>query len=368
MNTAFEAPVKKPETDFHKCSSCGGEVFFDPEIQALHCQYCGGKHQIELQPTAIHEYDYDTAHDTANLDWGTESRVIHCNSCGADTVIDGNVKSQACAFCGSDHVIKHEEGSGIAPESLVPFQISKKSALEQFTKWIRSRFFAPRALKENYRKDNLKGVYIPSWTYDADSASNYTAQAGTYYYVNETRMVKNSKGKMERRTVRVRKIRWRPVSGRYNLHFNDHLVNASGSMNESLLKGLQPFDLNGLVPYSPEFLAGYLAERYSVGLKAGWDRASKEMDRILHQQITRHIRADQVRMLSVNTQYSSIKYKHLLLPLWISAYTFKGKTYQFMVNGQTGKVKGHAPVSVWKVAALVVGIAAVAAVLIYYFA
>lgn len=343
-------------------------MVFAPEVQVLQCSYCSSKRNIELQPTVIREYDFDSADDTANLSWGTETRVFHCNNCGADTVIDSFAKSHSCAFCGSTHVIRQEtQETGIAPESLVPFKVTKIAALDNFNKWIGSRFFAPRALKNSYQKDSIKGAYIPFWTYDADTDSNYSAQAGTYYYVTEPRTVRDKDGKTRTEYVQVRKTRWRPVTGRFNRHFNDHLVNASRNIEEGLLGKIEPFDLNQLVPYSPEFLAGFLAERYSINLKDGWERAKGRLSQTLHTEITRHIAADEVRGLNVNTNWSNIKYKHFLLPIWLSSYTYKDKIYHFMVNGQTGRVHGEAPTSFWKVAGVVAAVAAVIGLVVYIF-
>lgn len=349
-----------------KCPACGGEMVFDPEQQTMHCSYCGQKAAVTVQTGAILEYDFKTAENTANLNWGAVKKVIHCNNCGADTVVDGSSAAAECAFCGSAHIIDQDSGAGIAPESLVPFKINKNTALDNFTRWIKKRFFAPGALKKNYRREGIAGVYVPYWTYDADSETNYRAEAGTYYYTTEKYTVKKD-GKTETRQRQVRHTRWRPVHGRFARNFDDFLVNASRQVDDKLIRKIEPFDLKELVQYQADFLAGFMAEKYSVGLKEGWEKAQKEMEKQLRDEITRHINADEVRSLSLNTVFSNIRFKHLLLPVWISAYQFNNKIYKFLVNGQTGKVHGEAPVSFWKVAGLIAAVLAVIAVLILVF-
>ncbi|NLY39685.1 MAG: hypothetical protein GX044_10380 [Firmicutes bacterium] len=349
-----------------KCPSCGGEMVFDPEHQTLHCAYCGKKAAVTVQTGAILEYDFKTAENTANLDWGAVKKVIHCHNCGAETVVDGSSVAAECAFCGSSHIIDQESSAGIAPESLVPFKVSKNTAEENFSQWIRKRFFAPRALKKNYRREAIAGVYVPFWTYDADSETEYWAEAGTYYYTTEKYTVKKE-GKTETRERRVRHTRWRPVNGHFARNFDDFLVNASRQVDDKLIRKIEPFDLKELVQYQAGFLAGFTAERYSVGLKEGWEKAQQEMEKQLRDEITRHIAADEVRRLSLNTVFRNIRFKHILLPVWVSTYLFNNKVYKFLVNGQTGKVHGEAPVSFWKVAGLIAAVLALIAVLIIIF-
>ena len=346
-----------------RCPACGGEMAFDPDLQTMHCSFCSHKAAVEIQTGAIMEYDFKSAENTANLNWGAIKKVIHCNNCGADSVLDESSASAECAFCGSSQIINQDSSAGIAPESLVPFKISKNAAIDNFSKWIKKRFFAPGALKSNYRKEGISGVYIPYWSFDANSDSNYRAEAGTYYHETENYTVEKD-GKTETRQRQVRQTRWRNVHGNFSKQFDDVLVNASRQVDHKLIKNLEPFNLNELVQYQPDFLAGFLAERYSIGLKEGWENAQQGLERQLHDDVKKFINADEVRGLSVNTVYNDVKYKHLLLPVWISTYLFNNKVYKFMVNGQTGKVHGESPVSFWKVAGLIAVIVIVFGVII----
>jgi len=348
---------KRESTDRFPCPSCGGNMAFDPESQSLLCPYCKNSIDISKSKGEIKEYDLESAEIDAPKDWGKEKRVIHCESCGAETVLDENATSQFCAFCGSSHIVKIEESPGIVPESLIPFKVSREAALEKFKKWINKRFFAPNALKKEYQNQKLSGIYVPCWTYDSQTYSTYTAEAGTYYYVTENHWVEEN-GKRKMVTRQVRKIRWRFVSGTHEEFFDDVLVNASKKVDESLMSKLEPFHLKELVHYKPEYLSGFLAERYSIGLKEGWDKAKNIIRDSIRSSITGKIAADEVRNLCVNTMHSNVKYKHILLPIWMSAYTYRGKVYNYMVNGETGEVQGKAPVSPLKVIAVILGVIA----------
>lgn len=365
LQNEIESKVQK-DTDKFPCSSCGANMHFDPESGSLTCTYCGNKIEISNDTTEIKEYDFSSARESADENWGIENSVIKCDGCGAETVIGVNDAAQFCAFCGSSHIVKQDKSAGIVPESLIPFKVTDKNSKQLFSKWVGKRFFAPKALKNSYQLQRLKGVYIPCWTYDAETFSKYTGEGGTYYYVTETRTVTEN-GKQVTKNVQVRKIRWWPTSGTYVKFFNDYPVYASAQLDSKLMAHLEPFDSNELVHYKPQYLSGFLAERYSIGLEEGWLKARDYFKDKIHSGVVEQINADETRNIHIMTAYHNVKYKLTMLPVWISAYKYKNKAYTFMVNGQTGKVSGHAPVSIPKILLLVGAGLALIALAFYLF-
>ena len=200
-------------------------------------------------------------------------------------------------------------------------------------------------------------MYLPYWTYDAQTTSNFTARAGY------DRTVKDRDG--NRKTV----TDWRHVSGIYQEFFDDVTVMASKRQADSGVRACEPFDFSKLVPYSPQVVAGFVAERYSIGLKEGWNSAQKTIQSRLSSSISsyvrRHWNADRSDSVRFSTLYSNITYKYLLVPTWISSFKYKDKVYQFAVNGQTAKVGGKAPVSAWRVILFILAIIGVIAALAY---
>ena len=349
------------KNDNFKCPSCGADMRYDPGSGMLHCDFCDRKEEICANNEDIEEYDFLSAEtDTSLNDWGAETKTIECKNCGGKTVVPSDQTTVNCAFCGSSSVVSIDELPGIKPESLIPFKIESSKALSLFGGWIKKRYLAPFSLKKEYKAGNLKGVYIPYWSYDANTLSTYTGQAGDYYYVTEMRTV-TINGRTETRPHRVQKIRWRFVSGSYDKFFDDIIFNDSGNVDQKLIEKIEPFHLNELVKYNPKFLAGFAAERYKSGLKAVWERAKAHMSRIIRADIRAIIKrgCDVVGTVNVCTNYTDIKYKHMLLPVWISSYKFKGKMYNFFVNGQTGEVQGSSPKSALKIAGIVLIIAAI---------
>jgi hypothetical protein len=150
------------------------------------------------------------------------------------------------------------------------------------------------------------------------------------------------------------KTRWYPASGTYRHIFDDVLICASNQEGGNLIKRLEPFYTQELIPYKNEYLSGLCAEKYSIGLEQGFTEAKSVIRSELYKMIRNQINADEVRNLRIRTSYSDVTFKHILLPIWIAAYRYKDKIYKFVVNGQTGLVRGKAPISIVKIIALTV--------------
>ena len=190
--------------------------------------------------------------------------------------------------------------------------------------------------------------------------------AGHYYYVTE-HYTEEVNGKTVRRTRQVRRTRWEHAAGRDAHFFDDELVVASKGLKPGLVRQLFPFDTTKLALYQPSFLAGWEAERYQIDLKSGWTIGRKLMDDEIRNRCAAKIPGDTYKNLNVSSEFSAVTFKHILLPIWIAAYHYKDKLYQFLVNGQTGKVSGTSPKSWIKITLFVLAIAAVVAG-IYYLA
>lgn len=345
------------------CGGCGGPMQFDTASQGLKCGYCGSEQSIEQlmgQPQE-HPMDGDDEGDAALTDWGAEQQAIHCESCGGETLIPAGQTATACVFCGSPKVLPQGDPGSIRPESVIPFRTSRSDAVALFKKWKRKRWFMPNEFKKQDVNAKLNGIYIPYWTYDTDAYSVYSAEVGVYHYrtVTRTRVVN---GKTETYTEQERYTVWHWTNGDYERSFDDILIPASGQYDGALLEKLGDFDLSQLTGYKPEYLSGFIAERYSVSRREGWASAQAKADDVLESAIRSKIGGDEIRNLSIRTRYSGVTYKHLLLPVWNAGYTYKSKPYRYMVNGQTGTVSGRVPRSAAKITLFVLACLAVAGI------
>ena len=345
------------------CNSCGADLRYAPGNDALICDHCGNRQEIEGEGPwrgGIRELDFRKAleHGLAEEDI-EETRVLSCTNCGAQIEFDPQIHAAECPYCATPVVTDTGPHRHIKPKGVVPFYLSEEDARDAMTEWLGRLWFAPSGLQAYARKGRrLSGIYVPFWTFDAQTRSQYTGERGTVYH--ENRSVRRN-GRTE--TKRVAKVRWRRVSGRVARAFDDVLVLASRSLPKTFTDALQPWDLSQLTPYRPEFLAGFRAEGYAVELADGYEEAREIMDRVIARDVRFDIGGDRQRIHQIDTDVSQVTFKHVLLPIWMAAYKYQGKSYRFVVNAQTGQVRGERPWSAWKIAfAVALGLLAAAAV------
>ncbi len=335
------------------CDNCGAQLVFAPGQTSLTCPYCGHVQEIpesegEAVAEALQEIDYASA--VAGMTRGAEyetTRVLRCSNCGAQNEFPEGTQATSCPFCATPLIAATASTNRhIKPAALIPFQLSESQARDAMTRWLGGLWFAPNGLQEYARKGRkMDGIYVPYWTFDAQTETDYRGQRGDDYYVTRTRTVN---GKTE--TYQERRTRWTSVSGRVRRFFNDVLVMASHSLPRAHTDALEPWDLGALAPYRPDYLSGFSAEAYGVELEDGLREARAKMDAVIDNDIRRDIGGDHQRITGKHTEMSEVTFKHVLLPVWMAAYRFQDRSFRFVVNGQTGKVQGERPWSKWKIA------------------
>jgi len=348
------------------CEQCGAVLNYAVGTRTMECQYCGHANAIEHSAEQLEELDFHGVlkrlQDSPTIT--PETNVISCPNCAAQFALDAHIHAGDCPFCGTSVVTETSHSRPLKPKGLLPFAISDDEARESYRNWLNQRWFAPNALKKYARSDaSLNGVYIPYWTYDSDTSTAYSGQRGEVYYVTQ-RYTTTVNGRRVTRSRQVPKVRWYPASGRTSRHFDDVLVGASRTLPRKITDWLAPWDLENLVPYTEDYLAGFSSEVYQVDLDEGFNIAQQTMDKVIRSDVRQAIGGDQQRINRVNTRHSDTTFKHVLLPLWTAGFQFRGKTYRFVVNGRTGKVQGERPYSAVKITlAVLAGLALVLATL-----
>jgi len=352
------------QEEVRPCPNCGARTVYNPDIKKLFCEYCHGSWDLDIVPVeAAMENDYLEAVSRENEDWTDKKITIECKSCGAVTEYAATVQSTTCPFCDSVQVVENElTKKTIAPSHLIPFMFGEEKARGKFAQFLKKKWLAPRALKKMAKLEKMKGIYYPYWTYDADTYSKYTADSGEDYTVT-VQKTRIENGKTVVYNATETRTKWVRVSGDYSFFADDVLVISTNETVSDICRRVEPFDHSALIPYNPQFLAGFAAQRYTVGLVDGFELAKSRIAEMIEAGIDNEVRriyhADHVRNINATTQYDNIKFKHILLPLWVSSYCYKEKVYRYIVNGQTGKANGEAPLSPIKVTLLVLAIIAV---------
>jgi hypothetical protein len=346
------------------CLQCGADLQYAIGDAVLQCDFCGARREIVLDPEAgIVERDFRaelerqaamraaaaaeaaaSAATGAAVDAAVESddpgdgdlNEIRCDACGADVVFPGTLSSSECAFCGSplQREAAHSAEERVPVDGVLAFAIRREEARTRLAAWVKSRWFAPSAFTRRGVQGRFSGVYMPFWTFDSHTASRYRGQRGDHYYVTV------GSGKNRRR---VRRTRWRSVSGQFERFFDDVLVLAGSDADRELVDRLEPWPLDRCEPFDRRFLAGFLARTYDVELGDGFGLARQRIDAAIREETCRRIGGDVQRISSLSSTYDPITYKHLLLPLWLLSYRWKDRTYRLVVNAVTGEVQGERP-------------------------
>ena len=344
------AEAAAPAAKVFPCERCGADLTFHIGQQALSCSFCGHVKTIALGvDVAIVEKDYAaTLARLQTLRAAKQSEAlaaleVRCGACGATLRFSGTVVSTECAYCGGplQRADAHTAAHRLPTDAVLTFKVKREVAQEHLRSWVRSRWFAPGDFKKRGVNGRFNGVYLPFWTFDSMTSTQYRGQRGEHYWV-EVGSGKNKRS--ERRT------RWYAASGAFQRFFDDVLICAMTGAKHTLLQALEPWPLERLLPMNQEALAGYLALTYDLPLEEGFVQARARMDEALLAEARRRIGGDEQRIDAITSSYDALTYKHVLLPVWMLAYPYRDKTYQVVVNACTGEVSGERPWSAWKIA------------------
>lgn len=353
MPEDFETPSQNINKELN-CHDCGALLLYAPGTQKLACKYCGAQNDIPAETTEyakvreINFHDYIT--NQIAQDEKQTVNTVSCGNCGATTTLKPNVTSDNCPFCASPLVIKGGTVSTIIkPDYILPFKLDNTKAKDVFQQWLNGLWYAPNDLKRYATlQDKLKGIYMPYWTYDAQSTCQYNGERGEYYYTGDG-------------NNRRRQTNWSSVSGVVNYTFDDVFVIASKSLPDDTTRDLEPWDFKNYTDYNDAYLSGFQAECYQTDVEKGFEKAKEVMGSRLRALCIQQIGGDEQRISNMNIRHNDVTFKHVLLPIWISAYQYNGKVYQFIINGRSGKVIGERPYS-W----IKIGLTILAAILLFF--
>lgn len=347
MNNTIQPNVLNPSL---KCNGCGALLYFSPGSRNLKCDHCGQTNAIEVDQTGtlIESVDYDDFIDHIHLDKKSDDlKVVNCSDCGSQTILSSFTTSDKCSFCTAPLVLSPQDGQQyLPPHYILPFEINKQQGVNYFQQWLKGLWWTPNDLakKVSASASSLQGVYLPHWTYDTDTITDYNGRRGDYYYTTEEYTVTEN-GKSETRTRQVRHTRWSSVSGRVNCNFSDLVVPASKSLPNETLNDLAPWNFKLLVKFDERYMSGFRSETYQIDPQQGLLMAIEQTKNNIRAEINSDIGGDEQEVDHTETDYLNKAIKYIMLPVWVSAYSYNNKIYQFTVNASTGEVIGQRPLS-----------------------
>ena len=344
------APRDRPDeqTRSYRCSACGGVIAYSALQRRLTCPYCSHTQDIDADEVGekADEFEFTlAAMKRAQYGWGNACRELVCESCGSAVAISPDALTSICAFCGSNRVHARDvAGDMLRPSALIPFEVDEAQCPTAVADWLGRGWMHPSGLSRVRNLRELTGVYLPFWTFDAHMSAGWRAEIGT---PKSERY--RSGGEWKTRTV----VDWRWRSGQVHLSVDDQLIAGTSRVSQVVLNKVLPFDLSGLQEYEPAYLAGWQAKGYDVELREAWETGRERM----REQAKRACYADtgssHVRNFRMSIDFADERWRYLLLPIYLASYPLDDRTFQVMLNGQTGKIAGQKPVD-WRKVWLVI--------------
>lgn len=324
----------------YKCPCCGGAITFDSGLQKMKCPYCDTEFEVETLRDYDDELKNEPADDmhwesSAGRAWDSEEtdglRSYVCSSCGGEIVGDKTLAATSCPFCGNPVVLTEQLAGQLRPDYVIPFKLDKNAAKEALRKHYGGKKLLPKVFKSENHIDEIKGIYVPFWLFDAD------ADARIRYRATRVRVWSDSKFNYTATSF------YAAVRGG-SLSFGKVPVDGSTKMADDLMESIEPFDFTKAVDFRTAYLAGYFADRYDVTAEQSIERADNRI-----RQSTADAFAETVQgYSSVVPESTSIRLQngrasYALYPVWLLTTDWNGKKYTFAMNGQTGKLVGDLP-------------------------
>jgi DNA-directed RNA polymerase subunit RPC12/RpoP len=315
------------------CPNCGASITYDIHETTLVCQFCGftakvDQHVIDESSDQV----LDTALPTMRAHrWAENQSRITCEQCGAIIIIPPGQTTDSCPYCASNRFIESQSLMELVdPQVIGLFKIDPQTAGNNVKTWLGKGFLAPDDLVAQHAGMQLHAAYYPFWIFDG------ALEVPWFYEANE------GTSKLPR---------WETRSGSHFEMFKSILIPGLRKLSSSDVIGIQPFDLDSLVEFSPDFLPGWVALTYDhpladASLKARAMVMNKVKAKLASEVDPQHAK----RNFGIGAgKWSGLTYKLALLPLYVGNYAFQGKRYRLYVNGQTGKVSGDKPQDMVKV-------------------
>lgn len=333
--------------EVYACPNCGATTQYDVAAGGVACEHCGYQKATKTENVgklaAEQEFNVETIQKVSQIKWVGDRKNLVCDQCGAITSIPQTAISSSCSFCASNKIhyasIQIEE---LQPKFIIPFNIEAVRLSNIASAWLGAGWFHPKRLSTSAAVSHFSGIYLPFWTFDADIDSDWKALVG---YERSERYYDASSKEWKTRTT----IHWQWEKGNVSRQFDDLMVPGTRKVSQRILEQIQPFDLNSLKSFSSDFLAGWQAHHFDLPLEDAWNIAKHKMREESRESCYLDIPSSHIRNFSMSADFANESWRYIFLPVFISTYRFDEKTYQIMVNGQTGEIAGQKPVEWWKI-------------------
>ena len=334
----------------YQCPNCGATLQFDPDKQCFACEFCLSEFS-ESDLRASGADDAARREEEEGRTYCDQMQEYVCNNCGAEIVADANTAADFCMYCHAPILLRGKMEGQMRPHKLIPFSISRENAENRFLAFAKKKWFIPRGLFRKGKMEEMEGVYYPFWVTDADTDCHLEARA--------TRVKRYTRGNTE-----YTETSYYDIHRRGDIHFEDITTSALSTGDKKMLEGILPFPSDALSDFSMPYLTGFYAKKRDIDREQLYGEVKDKMNRYANTILRRTVRDyDTVETKVCGVRVKNSHWEYSLMPVWIFSYPVKNKTFQYAMNGYTGKIYGKLPVSPGKLAILGAIVFAVAGLL-----
>lgn len=324
----------------YKCPCCGGALEFNSNVQKMKCPFCDTEFEME----ALQAYDNALENEQqSDMTWDANAgqqwqegetdglRTYVCKSCGGEIIGDENTAATACPYCDNPIVLMGQFSGSLKPNFVIPFKHDKKSAIAGLKKHYEGKVLLPKVFKDQNHIEEVKGVYVPFWLFDAD------ATASIRYKATKERKWSDS-------DYEYTETSYYAVQRGGFIGFNTVPVDGSSKMPDDLMESVEPYNFSEAVPFQTAYLAGYLADKYDVTDAESVERANERIKQSTEDEFKKTVTG--YKTVTTENTYISLQNaqaKYALYPVWLLNTKWNDKKYTFAMNGQTGKMVGDLP-------------------------
>lgn len=329
------------EIQEYKCPCCGGAITFESRTQKMKCPFCDTEFDVE----SLRAYDADLHRDDADDmqwepptcgEWKEEEteglRVWLCKSCGGEIVGDETTGATSCPYCGNPVIMMGQFRGALRPDYIIPFKLDREAAKAGLKRHLEGKRFLPSVFRDQNHIEEIRGVYIPFWMFDAK------AQADMRYRATRVRSWSDSRY-IYTETQHFSAFRGGDIS------FENVPVDGSSKIANDISESIEPYDFSEAVDFQTAYLAGYLADKYDEDAQKCMERANERIKSSTEAAFAETVTG----YTTVTREAGSVKLqqgshaKYVLCPAWMLSTTWNGNSYTFAMNGQTGKFVGNLP-------------------------
>ncbi|MDO5517689.1 MAG: hypothetical protein Q4F66_09030 [Clostridium sp.] len=325
----------------YKCPCCGGAIEFNSSIQKMKCPYCDTEFEMETLKSFEEELKKEKSSD---MSWDTPTgsewqdgeqdgmRVYLCESCGGEIVGDENTAATSCPYCGNPVVMTGQVSGNLRPDCIIPFKLDKKQAKKALKNHFMGKKLLPKVFKDENHIDEIQGIYVPFWIFDADSNADVRFKGEMITHWSDS-------------SYNYTKTDYYMVTRSGSMSFEHVPVDGSSKIEDELMESIEPFDFSEAVDFQTAYLSGYLCDKYDVDSEKSINRANERFKASTEEAFrdtTDEYNSVTIENSNIEIENGNVMY--VLYPVWILNTNWNKEKYMFAMNGQTGKFVGNLPV------------------------